>query len=320
MTTTAALLARKTWRTLEPLHGAIYFVPEAAEAYARLGITGPAGYFASRAAPMGAVPADVVVSTFFNFNPELVQSAIPERVGLGLARGRGGSAVRRRRRRHSGACSETTCCGSAEMAPGGRAGPDGWPRSPGRTEGRPLAAGHADLAWPEPAHLVLWHAQSILREYRGDGHIALLVTHGLSGIDALVTHAAAGDVPAHLLRSTRGWSAEAVGRGRPHSMRARGWLTEADDLAFTEWGAAQRQEIEAQTDLLATAPYEALGEERCAELRTLARPWSKTFSEVLFHGEAAGGPAAAWRCAAPGHLRWDAHPTIWSARALSSVG
>ena len=76
--TAAALVARKTWRTLEPLHGAIYFVPEAAEAYARLGVTGSAGYFASRAAPMGAVPADVVVSTFFNFNPALVQAAIPE--------------------------------------------------------------------------------------------------------------------------------------------------------------------------------------------------------------------------------------------------
>src|SRR6202142_355059 len=73
-----ARLARKTWRTLEPLHGMVYFVPEAAEAYARLGITGRAGYFASRAAPMGAVPADVVVSTFFNFNPELVAAAIPE--------------------------------------------------------------------------------------------------------------------------------------------------------------------------------------------------------------------------------------------------
>ena len=72
-----ALLARKTWRTLEPLHGMVYFVPEAAEAYARLGITGRAGYFASRAAPMGAVTADVVVSTFFNFNPELVHAAIP---------------------------------------------------------------------------------------------------------------------------------------------------------------------------------------------------------------------------------------------------
>src|ERR1700735_2087297 len=75
--TAGALLARKTWRTLEPLHGMVYFVPEAEEAYGRLGITGRAGYFASRAAPMGAVTADVVVSTFFNFNPELVHAAIP---------------------------------------------------------------------------------------------------------------------------------------------------------------------------------------------------------------------------------------------------
>ncbi len=72
-----ALLAHKTWRTLEPLHGMIYFVPEAAEAYLRLGITGRTGYFASRAAPMGAVTADVVIATFFNFNPELVRGAIP---------------------------------------------------------------------------------------------------------------------------------------------------------------------------------------------------------------------------------------------------
>ena len=72
-----ALLARKTWRTLEPLHGMIYFVPEAAEAYERLGIKGRAGYFASRAAPMGAVAAELVVATFFNFNPDLVHAAIP---------------------------------------------------------------------------------------------------------------------------------------------------------------------------------------------------------------------------------------------------
>ena len=73
----ARCAARKTWRTLEPLHGMVYFVPEAAEAYARVGVTGRAGYFASRAAPMGAVPAEVVVSTFFNFNPDLVHAAIP---------------------------------------------------------------------------------------------------------------------------------------------------------------------------------------------------------------------------------------------------
>ncbi len=72
-----ALRARKTWRTLEPLHGMVYFVPEAAAAYARLGITGQAGYFASRAAPMGEVGPDVVVSTFYNFNPDVVAAAIP---------------------------------------------------------------------------------------------------------------------------------------------------------------------------------------------------------------------------------------------------
>jgi hypothetical protein len=73
----AALLARKTWRTVEPLHGMIYFVPEAAQAYSDLGIEGTNGYFASRAAPMGAVSAEVVISTFFNFNPELIYAAIP---------------------------------------------------------------------------------------------------------------------------------------------------------------------------------------------------------------------------------------------------
>ena len=64
----------------------IYFVPEAAEAYARLGITGTAGYFASRAAPMGAVSADVVIATFFNFNPELVRRAIPDAWDRGHSR------------------------------------------------------------------------------------------------------------------------------------------------------------------------------------------------------------------------------------------
>src|ERR1700678_4649685 len=75
--TKGAERARKTWRTLEPLHAMIYFVPEAADAYGRLGITGTAGYFASRSAPMGAVSAEVVAATFFNFNPDLVRGSIP---------------------------------------------------------------------------------------------------------------------------------------------------------------------------------------------------------------------------------------------------
>ena len=69
--------ARKMWRTLEPYHGMIYFVPEAGESYTSVGLRGArAGYFASRSAAMGAVPAEVVIATFFNFEPGLVRKAM----------------------------------------------------------------------------------------------------------------------------------------------------------------------------------------------------------------------------------------------------
>jgi hypothetical protein len=276
----AALLARKTWRTAEPLHGMIYFVPEAAEAYAALGITGRDGYFASRAAPMGAVSAEVVISTFFNFNPELVHAAIPEAWSVttpgALVSARFGAVDRAMRRLLGDEVVQSDEMRRAADLGRGMAEVAGT-----HIEGRPLCAGHAQLPWPDEPHLVLWHAQSVLREYRGDAHIALLVTHGLTGIDALLTHAAGGDVPAHLLQSTRGWSNEDW-HAAADSMRARGWLSDSDELAFTEWGTAQRQEIENQTDALSAAPYAALGEDGCAEFRTLTRPWSKVFSEVLF--------------------------------------
>lgn len=70
-------LARKTWRTLEPYHGGVYFSPEAADEYAALGVDGRTGYFASRSAALGAAPADLVIATFYNFNPQLVRRAIP---------------------------------------------------------------------------------------------------------------------------------------------------------------------------------------------------------------------------------------------------
>ncbi len=274
-----ALRAHKTWRTLEPLHGMVYFVPEAAEAYGRLGVTGSSGYFASRAAPMGAVPADVVVSTFFNFNPELVHAAIPASWRLAtpqqMVTARFGAVDAAWRRLLGDEIVESPEMHRAADLARTAAEEAAW-----RVEGRPLAAAHADVPWPAAPHLVLWHAQSILREYRGDGHIALLVVHGLSGLEALVTHAAAGDVPAHVLRSTRGWSEEAW-NAAAHALRGRGWIERGDELRFTEWGAAQRQGIENATDTLAAAPYDVVGEERCAELRALARPWSTVFAAVL---------------------------------------
>jgi hypothetical protein len=279
MTDDGALLARKTWRTAEPLHGMIYFVPEAAHAYARLGITGRAGYFASRAAPMGAVSADVVIATFFNFNPELVRGAIPGAWDLAspaevvTARFEAVDAAFRR-------ILGPEVLLSRDMSRAAELARSAAEEASLHIEGRPLAAAHAELEWPTEPHLALWHAQSILREYRGDGHIALLVAHGLSGLDALVTHAAAGDVPARVLLATRDWSEEAW-QESVEDLRRRDWLVPGDELRFSAAGARHRQEIEDGTDALAAAPYETLGEERCAELRTLVRPWSKIFADHL---------------------------------------
>lgn len=281
-----AVLGHKTWRTLEPLHGMVYFVPEAAEEYARLGIEGRDGYFASRAAPMGAVSREVVVATFFNFHPALVAHAIPaawERAtpeDLITARFKAGDRALRRILGAEILASpqmERACDlarRAAEVAMDAVAG-------------RPLCAGHASVPWPREPHLALWHAQSILREYRGDGHVASLLTHGLSGLEALITHAAQGDVPAELLRTTRGWSQDEWREGVV-SLTSRGWLTNDDALRLSPWGSAQRNEIERETDELASAPYAALGDTRCEELRALVRPWSR-----LAVGEMGLGPADA---------------------------
>ena len=195
-------VARRTWRTLEPYHGLVYFAPEPVAAYARLGIEGRTGYFASRAAPMGPVPTEVVQATFFNFEPSLVASAMagawdtasPSQ--LLAARLDGADAALR-------AILGDDVVGGAEVAEAAelaRRAADGC-----SVEGRPLYAGHAGLTWPEPPHLVLWHAISLLREFRGDGHIACLVVEGVDGCEALVLHGASGDVAPAVLQASRAW-------------------------------------------------------------------------------------------------------------------
>ena len=267
------VIARKTWRTLEPLHGFIYFAPEAVEELAAIGL-GPevgGGYFASRAAAMGAVPAEVVIACFFNFRPELVRRSIPaawsvaDPATIVAARLRG--ADRALRRMLGDAADGTEIAEAAELARRVAL------RACVTPEGRPLFAAHASLAWPESPLLVLWHAQTLLREYRGDGHIAALVTESVSGLEALVLHAATGEFPATGLQSTRGWT-DAEWADASEGLRARGW-TDADGR-LTETGRAHRQRVEDRTDELARAPYAEIGEDGCTRLRALARPFAKT--------------------------------------------
>ena len=271
------LIARKTWRTLEPVHGAIYFVPEAREEYAAIGIDDRMqGYFASRAAPMGAVSASVVIATFFNFDLELVRTSMdgvwdrvtPESMTAARLR----AADRMLRRLAPDAVGSPGMAEAAELARAAALA------ACDRPEGRPLFAGHAALSWPDEPHLVLWHAQSLLREFRGDGHIVALTVEGLNGCEALVTHAAAGDVSAEILRATRqrtgdDWLAA------EERLRSIGWLD--PDLAFTDLGRERRAWIEQRTDELAAGPYDAIGVDGCARLRELVRPVSKAMASVF---------------------------------------
>src|SRR5207302_7438913 len=94
-------------------------------------------------------------------------------------------------------------------------------------EGRPLFAAHARLDWPEEPHLVLWHAQTLLREYRGDGHVAALVAAGLDAPEALITHGATATVGMDVLQRSRAWPQEEW-RAADDRLRYRGWLDPDD--------------------------------------------------------------------------------------------
>jgi len=292
--TFAPVTARKTWRTVEPLHGMIYFAAEATESYAGLGIPASSGYFASRSAPMGPVGADVVIATFFNFHPRVVRAAIPAAWALAspeaVLEARVGSADAALRRMLGDAVDSPDMVRAAELA---RAVAE---RAAEQVGGRPLFAGHAGLPWPDAPHLVLWHAQTCLREFRGDGHIAALLLAEIEPVEALVVHVASGEVPIDFLKSSRGWS-DAEWDDGVERVRARGWLEasgDAGELSLSDAGKTVRQRVEDETDVMAVFPYQAIGEDGCAELRTLTRPFSRAVV-------AAAGLGVATRPAPPSH-------------------
>jgi hypothetical protein len=267
-------VSRRTWRTLEPVHAMIYFVPEGPEEYGRLGLdvegNKASAYFPARAAALGAVPPGVVQAVFFNFSALAVQfgmaAAWETTTPAALVEARYRAADRALRRLCGDRLDTADVVEALELA---RTACEGC-----RAEGRPLYAGNADLAWPTPPHLQLWHAITLLREFRGDGHVAALTASGVSGIEAAVMHVAQGDAwTREPLRRTRGYSTEQWDTALA-GLRERGWI-EPDGEGFTDTGRAVRQEVEDRTDVLALPPWQHLGEAGCTRLRELVRPLSK---------------------------------------------
>lgn len=265
----AAALAGQAHRATETLHALVYFVPEAEAELTAAGLRpGRMPYFASRSAPMGAVTASVVAATFYNFNPALVAKYIPRAWTLASVEDILTARLRVIEKSYARLLPVATY--EAEIVELGGLLREAASELP--VEGRPLFAGHASLPWPDDPSLALWHGASLLREFRGDGHLAALLGAELSGLEAIVTHTATGrgflpDVARHL----RGWSAEEWAAAT-ESLQARGLM--AGD-ALTDAGVALRIGIEAATDRLDQAAWLRLGEERTLRVIELGKHLSR---------------------------------------------
>ena len=273
------LLARRCWRILEPVHGLVYFVREGPQTYARLGVEDrTTAYFGTRSAAMGRVGAEMVIATFFNFSPALVRRHVPRVWDLAspedllAARLEVVDAAMRR-------ALPSEMLSSAEMEDLAALARRAAEEACLHPEGRPLFAAHSSLEWPSEPHLVLWHAQTLLREFRGDAHVAALLLEGLDGVEALVSHSAADPANAFRLRPTRAWSDEEW-EGAVDRLRWRGLLEPDGDPIFTEAGVAQRERLETSTDRSSVVAYAALGDADCDRLCTLARPLSRAIVDA----------------------------------------
>ena len=241
------------WLRLETFHAIVYFAPERRAAYGAAGLKGGwMGYFAGRAAPLGPASAELVSALFYNFHPAMVRRSIPDAWSFSTpermleARLTAMDAALRRLlgplaeddRVEEAADLALAAAESCELA------------------GRPLYAANAALPVPEEPHLRLWHAATMLREHRGDGHVAALVHGGLDGCEAHLTLVGTGTVPAAQLQPNRGWSDEEWSAAAER-LRGRGLLS--PDGALTAAGAELRRTIERRTDELAMGPWDAAG-------------------------------------------------------------
>ena len=273
MTDDLTLWGRRAWAALEAVHVVPTFSAETRTALGALGLHPGLGYFAARSAALGPVPPEVTTATFYVFAPRLVSRALADvwsTISPGqvvAARYASASATLHRLLDRVAAPDDVaeavrlahTACEGLSLA------------------GRPLLAGWASLPWPEEPMLQLWHAGTLLREHRGDGHVAALLHAPLDPVEALLTAGLAGTgLP--FSRATRGWSDEEWTAAETR-LRVRGLV---DDDGLTAAGRQLRTDVEARTDAAGLEGWQHLGVDGTRRLAQLARPWQKL---VLASGE-----------------------------------
>jgi hypothetical protein len=246
-------VARRMYDLVEPIGLVPYLADESDEALMALGLRNQwDAYFAGRAAPFGpTVPAQVVHAVFYNFAPGEVARHLPRVWELTTpeaalaARERGCVAGLRR---ILGELAEDPSVARAGdlLARAATSAP---------VEGRALYAALRALPVPREPLARLWHAATLLREHRGDGHTVALMAEGIGGTEAHVLHALSVDMPANEFGRVSHLPAAQLSNVID-GMRARGLV--GTDGWLTAAGRATKQRVEALTDRLAEAPYNAL--------------------------------------------------------------
>jgi hypothetical protein len=258
--------ARRMFELVEPIGLIPYSADEPNETMFALGFTDYWDtYFAGRAAPLGITPAEVVDALFYNFAPGEVARHIPKvwrttTPEAAIAARQLGCANALRRiladhiERPTFARATELLTKAATSAP---------------VDGRPMYAALLALPIPDNAVVRLFHAGSLLREHRGDGHITALMSEGIGGVEAHVLYALAMDMPAEKFGRVHHLPAAQLG-AVIDGMRARGII--GDDGWLSEHGRDVRQRVESLTDDLAAQPYECLEPHELDELTTLLEP------------------------------------------------
>jgi hypothetical protein len=259
------MTARRLWAAVEPLHAVVYFAPETAEAAKAVGLRGYwMGYFAGRLAPLGPLGPGPATSVLFGFAPVMVERALPDAWTFASP----ADVVRTRLAAVEAALRRALPAGDfrelTELLERAAAAC--------RFDGRPLAAAWAALPRPDGVLARLWLAATVLREHRGDGHVLAAVHAGLSGLETTLTHIGDGSLDRDDVRPHRGWS-DVDWTAAADRLRERGILDASGRL--TDAGKALRRSIEEDTDRLAAAPPEALGEPGVARVLELAVPLSR---------------------------------------------
>lgn len=290
-------LARMLWERYEPVHDLVYFAPEARQAADGLGLRGFwMGYFALRAAPLGPVTAPVVTSSFYVFHPDRVARALPDAWRYAgpadvLAAREAAMDAALTRVLGPDTVASARVAEAAELA---------WTAAAAAsTAGRVLAAANQALPPSRLPHVRLWQALTTLREHRGDGHVAALVSSCIGPVAAMVLKAAAGESDADLLREGRKWDLGAW-RAAEEDLRSRGLLDAGG--ALTADGAALREAVEARTDAAAEQPWQVLGETASLRLAALLEPLARQVlaTRLIPSGNPVGLTGDLWRSGGDG--------------------